>query len=287
MAHRTKCPRATGNTQEFEVSTTQGNGAQITSNRNPIDHTQDIIYLWLNPLVTVSPTSATTSNYALGTVIGSNGLPEPMDVIGISVQSWQNPSSINIDLFEPLLLGGVMVPGLANVCAHPLPPSQCTQANLCGCVPSDFAPILAADPLVGVSTTTPLSQLDPNRYISVSLTTLEGPTCAGCDVPGNTFTESDAAVTSQTSTETTSSTVGFTTSSGFDFFGGGISLVRSSEFTWTNSMSQGKSDGTAHTENLTVQTTSVGCREAVDIYEDTVYHTFAFALEAPPPAPCN
>jgi hypothetical protein len=273
-----------GNSQSFVVTTTDQTGSAVDSNRNPIDHTQDTIYLLLNPSTTVTPTGTNTSEYTMGTVIGSNGQPEDPDIIGVSVEALQNPTTIAADIYNPRLLGGILVPGLSNVCAKPVP--SCTTAP-CGCVASDFAPILAQDPLIGASVTTAPSTLVPNRYVSIGNTTLEGPSCAGCDEHPNTFQESDGTTTSDTMTQTDSYSVGYSTTAGIDFFGGGLSVTNSNTFTWTNSMSAGESNDQSHTESLTVQTSSVGCLETVDIYEDTVYHTFAFALEAPPPSDCD
>ena len=42
-------------------------------------------------------------------------------------------------------------------------------------------------------------------------------------------------------------------------------------------MSTGSANGTSHTASITLGSTSVSCDETVNIYEDTVYHTFALA----------
>ena len=270
--------------QAFQVTTSQQAGSAVISNRNPIDHTQDQFYLWLNPMVILTPTSTSTSNYTMGTVIGSNGQPEPMDIVAFSVEALQNPSTIKVDEFNPRLEGGVMVPGLSSICAKPV--LQCTTAP-CGCVASDFTAILQQDPLIGTSVTTALSTLDPNRFVFINNTTLQGPDCAGCDEKPNTFQESDGTSTTNTLSQSDSYSVGFSVTSGINFFGGGLSITNSNTFTYTNGMSVGKSNGASHSESLNLETSSVGCIETVDIYEDTVYHIFAFALEGPPPAECN
>jgi hypothetical protein len=89
------------NSSAFTVSTSQGTGTQLNSNRNPVDHTQDQIYLWLNPAVTILPTSSTTANYSVSTPIGANGQPDPMDIVNVPVAALQNPSLIPPALLMP------------------------------------------------------------------------------------------------------------------------------------------------------------------------------------------
>jgi hypothetical protein len=268
--------KSTQDVHSFQVSTSNGAGASLISNRNPVDHTQDQFLLWLNPAVVVSPTSSTTASYSLRTPIGSNGQPEPMDIVNINVVDLQNPGQIPLDVLLPQTRNNVSgLPGLASVCAHPVP--QCTSAP-CGCVPSDFAAILAANPMISVSPqNTPPAQVDPNRFVFVESQILEGPQCDGCDPFRNTFTESDAQATSQTETQTYSTSVGFTRTSGFSLFGAGLTMANNNTFTWTNAMSTGTSNGTSHTAAVTLGSSSVNCFETINIYEDTVYHTFVFS----------
>jgi hypothetical protein len=58
-------------------------------------------------------------------------------------------------------------------------------------------------------------------------------------------------------------------------------------FTYSQTQTAGISNGTAHTAAVTLGTSDVGCQEYVDIYEDTTYHTFAYALSQPAPANCQ
>lgn len=282
--------KSTQNSSAYTFSTSLGSGTQVSSNRNPIDHTQDQIYLWLNPAVTVSPTSSSTANYSLGTQTGTNGQPEPMDIVNVPVADLQNPSLIPLTLLQPqsrpnsfgVTINGL--PGLASVCANPVP--QCTAAP-CGCVASDFANILAADPLIGSAPGTPPAQVDPNRYVFINAQSLEGPECPGCDVVKNSFTETDATTTAETETQTNSSTSGYSITNGLTILGAGLKITDTHTFTWTNAMSVGTSNGKSHAASVTLGTTSVDCVEGVNIYEDTVYHTFAFAPTVTPPASCN
>jgi len=66
-----------------------------------------------------------------------------------------------------------------------------------------------------------------------------------------------------------------------------VSLTENSSWTWTNTKSTGVSSGSSIAENVTLGSTSVDCQEAINVYEDTVYHTFAFAPAVAPPSECN
>jgi hypothetical protein len=281
---------STQNSSAFTMSTSDASGVQVASNRNPVDHTQDQIFLWLNPAVTVTPTSITAGNYNLGTPTGSNGQPQPMDIINIPVTDLQNPSQIPLALLLPqsrtnslgVTISGL--PGLASICRNPVP--QCT-ASPCGCVTSDFVAILAADPLIGSGSNVPPSQIDPNRYKFITSESLQGPACVGCDDEKNIFTATDGTTTAETETDTFSYSVGYSVTSGFKLLGAGFKVTDTNTFTWTNSESVGMSDGTSHSASVTLASSSVDCVETVNVYEDTVYHTFAFAPNATPPAACN
>jgi hypothetical protein len=268
--------KSTQNSTGYQFSTSNGSGASLSSVGNSVDHTQDQFLIWLNPLVVVTPTGTNSANYSLSTPIGSNGQPEPMDIVNINVEDLQNPSLIPIGVLQSQTRNNVSgLPGLANICANPAP--SCTSAP-CGCVESDFSAILASDPLISITLqNTQPSQVDANRYVFVNSQTLEGPQCDGCDPLTFSFTESDSQSSSQTFTQSSSYTVGYTRTSGFSLFGAGLTLSQSHSFTWGNSMSTGSANGTAHNASITLGSTSVGCDETINIYEDTVYHTFALA----------
>ena len=267
---------STQDSHQVQFSTSNGAGASLSSVGNSVDHTQDQFFIWLNPMVVVTPTGTNSANYSMSTPLDSNGQPQPMDIININAADLQNPSQIPIGVLQPQIRNNVSgLPGLASICANPVP--ACTSAP-CGCVPSDFATILAADPLLSISLqTTQPDQIDPDRYIFINSQVLEGPQCAGCNPLSVTFTENDSQITSETLTRTSSYTVGMTGSSGFSLFGSGLTLTTTRSFGWNNAMSRGSANGTSHTATITLGSNSVGCDETVNLYEDTAYHTFALA----------
>lgn len=279
---------ATGSSQSYQETYQQGTGTQLQSVKNPVDHTQDQFYIWLNPLVTISLVgNSTTATYTLGTQQGAQ-----MDVVNVNAADLLNPPQIPLSILLPQTpTPGVTLPGLANICAHPLPTAQCTQANACGCVASDFTAILANDPLIGTAQTTQPSQVDLNRYIFINSALLEGPECTGCDPVQNTIAVSDSSLNSTTESSSVSYSVGYSVGGtiGISVFGTGgkLQITDTNTFTWTNSESYGSSNGTAHSATVTLGSSSVDCSEIIDVYEDTAYHTFAFAPSATPPPACN
>jgi len=285
---------ATGDTSSFQVTYSSGTGSQIQSNNQAVDHTQDQFFLWLNPQFSVGSTevvslpgdmtSSTAASYTVSTIAG-----QPMDIVNVNVAGLQNPTLIPLSVLLPQVIQpGVTLPGLAKICAHPLPPAQCTQANACGCVPSDFTSILDVDLLIGVSQTTPPSQIDANRFVLVNSPVLEGPEQQGSEPVLNSFTESDSTVQSKTETEAQTNTTSYTSSSGIDIpFLFSVKITDTTTFALTNTESQGTQNGAAHQASVTLGSSNVMCFEHVDIYEDTAYHTFAFALPAAPPTQCQ
>jgi hypothetical protein len=107
--------------------------------------------------------------------------------------------------------------------------------------------------------------------------TLRGPTCATCDPTANTFTETDANQTTATLSESSGYSVGQSWEVKFEPLGNGWALGSSTEWTWTYTESTGTMNSTAHTMNVNLQSNTVGCNDpGVTVYEDTLYHTFAF-----------
>jgi hypothetical protein len=109
---------------------------------------------------------------------------------------------------------------------------------------------------------------------------LEGPNTVGGNVPVNTFSQTDSTQTTQTLTETDSYTVTFSEKSSFMFLGTGVSFENADQWTWTNSESTGKINGSANEMTVTLSSSTVGCEQEIPIFEDTVYHTFVFQQPA-------
>lgn len=167
-------------------------------------------------------------------------------------------------------------------------------------MPSDFAKILANDPLLNgnptlnaTTATNPLS-IDTSgvaacsnptpanscRYVpvkesgsSVQMTTLlAGPECSGCDRPINSYSQTDNSSTTQTYSESHSETASYSAKGSLPFGLG--SFTSTDTWTWTDTESTGAIDGTMNQIQYSLSSSTVDCSQEVLIYEDTTFHTY-------------
>ncbi len=203
----------------------------------------------------------------------------------------------------------VTLSGLAAVCKQvnlqEYQNSACTLGDQCGCQASDFTGIVAQDPLLNYAgtgnpypgTVSPLeadasgaincespTPTDDCRYVPVPQTSgssqieyqaLQGPQCSTCNNYPNTYTQTDATTMTQTLGGMNSDSVGtsVTLKGGI---GAEVSLTISNTLTWQTNESTGTSSGTGNSQTVTLNSATQGCSENVNVYEDTVYHTFVF-----------
>jgi hypothetical protein len=248
-------------------------------------------------------------SYGVGTPTNTENQSEPVDLLEITAETMmpnaEGATTVALEALVPQIADGQVLPGLANICANLISgyPNTCTMANQCGCVPSDFAPILNQDPLLNFSSTeSPLnantssaaSCTNPKasakcRYVPV-MTALDantqvtellaGPGCTGCNHSVNNFIQTDSTQTAETLSETSSYSEGFSWSLGFNVLGSGLQFANSKQFTWTDSESTGAINGQANSMSVTLNSSTVDCLENIPIFEDTVYHTFVFQQPA-------
>lgn len=240
----------------------------------------------------------------------------PMGVTQLNPSGLANVTTVPLDSLIPQAIGDpvVYLPGLGAICKNNEPykaqlqsPSSnsCTQANQCGCTPADFAGILQLDPLLNYNSSTNTAALypateDPLLLDSESLpgSTTPGsgssvcgangsapPSTANCryvippvsslplsDANQNGFMEQDSSGTTETLAGSTSNSVGIGSSFG--------PLKSMETWTWTDSESVGNSTTEGNQMFLTLKTGSA-CSENVNIFEDTLYHSYVFSLPAP------
>ncbi len=303
----------TGNSMDFTGTITQATGVANASpggsSPNVINHKQDLFILWINPAVKLTQTGGNAANYSLGTQLQTTGDPSPgqpeiKDQVEVFAQAMsanaQGATTVPLQALVPQIVDGQTLPGLANICANPVYyPNSCTQANQCGCVPNDFVPILAADPLLNYAATTSPLNADTSgatnctnpkatascRYVPVMVSNgsttqitelLAGPSSVGGNIPVNTFTQTDSTQTTQTLSESFSTTVGFSWESMWKVLGTGLAFQTQNQFTWTNSESTGKINGFSNSMNVTFSSGTLDCFQEIPIFEDVVYHTFVF-----------
>jgi len=275
--------------------------ASIATNPNAIDHTQDLIIVWMNPSVLLNLTGTDAVTYGLGTQFQPSGTAEAVDTLEVTAKTMMANASgattVPVAILGPQSYNGQTLPGLATICAnHSYYPNSCTLANQCGCVPSDFTALLATDPLLNYSSTTSPLNADTSgatactnpaasakcRYVPIMTQNngtvqetelLAGPECSGCDRPVNTFAQTDATQTAETLSESFSVTTGYS----WEVSLAGSGLKSANQFTWTDSESTGEINGSSHQMTVSLSSGTVGCYEYIPIFMDTVYHTFVFS----------
>jgi hypothetical protein len=207
--------------------------------------------------------------------------------------------------------GNAYMPGLAAICQNRTLYQQqlanpatlvCTQTNQCGCAPSDFSAILTNDTLLGYNpatlTATPYAgtetPLDADGSGSSVCSANTIPTTSDCRYvivpisPGSStpqlvelngaqsdmFQQSDSTASTVTTGTTSSTNVGISYSEGPLV----ASLKIADTWTWADSQSTGATAGQAHTMAVTLKTSTATCDEWVNVFEDTVYHTYLFQI---------
>jgi hypothetical protein len=301
-----------------------------------INHNLDSFVLWLNPQVLVlsdgtnftTPVSYTTGSQptsGLTTVVADILPPVPAITMEATPPGTKGVTTVPVGYLIPQAIASDVdgvnsyMPGLGAICknnslytqqltadlatpAGQTPPAICTQANQCGCAPSDFVQILQSDPLLNYNGTTytatpyagtespleldasgatacgenPVPKADSCRYVIVPIgtgsTTPLFEALSGSD--GLTYTVSDGTSTTETTGGMTSWNVSIS-------FGGGpifANLQTKDTWTWTDSWSVGSTSGTANTMSVALKTSNADCEEDVNIYADTWFHTYAFQV---------
>lgn len=323
-------------TQTWTDATTIASDDNSNLTYNPtksdaINHNLDEFVIWLNPEVTVYASGTTPVSYVTHSQATAGISAIVIDTVTLPAITMEakppgptGVTTVPVGFLIPQAIAGVggvnsYMPGLGAICknnslyqqqlaadlANPVnPPAICTQANQCGCVPSDFVAILQTDPLLNYNGTTltaspyagtvdPLT-LDPSGVTICGANPIANPGAASCRyqivpiqtgsttpliLPLNGSTSPTETVTDSTSrTQTTghidSHSVGFS-------FGGGIlvaSLVTKNTWTWTDGETSGPINGTSNSMSVTLKTSNAGCVENVNIYEDTEFHTFVFQV---------
>lgn len=279
---------SSGASNSFTNTYQATSGSQLASPGNDIDHTQDQIFILIDPTFSFTQNGSGGGYFSIGQLDSSGNFTtsDPPDIVNASVSELRNPSTIPLPILKPQQVSpSVTLPGLASICANPLPVAQCTQQNACGCVASDFADIVAQDELANVTTqSTALNAIDPSRYVYMTDVWLEGPATTGGGTVSNSFSLTDGNQSCQTYTSGTSYdagvTVGWQWTSGFT-----IGVKDTHSFKIDHSASTGNCNGTSHAGMMTTGSDVAQCAQYVDVYEDTVYHTFAYALPTAPQGP--
>ena len=229
--------------QSIQVTKTAKTELDTTSVTDSIRHGQDMFYLRINPVINYSQQQSPGMpvNISFGTAGGAT-----MKVVQFTADELSHKETIPTD----------RLPDLANF------------------TDADFAQILSADPWLS-----PGYQPDPKRFIQVTSLQLEGPDHPGDSIPGQGTSVDDSQVAC--TTNTISQTIGadFGVAVGPDLFGIGDKATMVHSVSWKNTNSAGNCNGASQTATVDLSTTTVDYHDVIDIYEDTVYHSFAYVSE--------
>jgi hypothetical protein len=272
-----------GASNSFQTNYQATSSSQLSSTQQKMDHTQDQVYLEIDPTITLTQNGDASGFFQIGPSVDATGTftnGTPADIINANIAGFNNPSLIPVGaLKSQVRQAGTTLPGLKYLCANPLPDNECTQANACGCVASDFAAIPPQDELANVTNDSEQpNSVDSARYVFITSEPLEA--------TGNTYDVNDSNISGYSTSSGTSYTVSYGHSWKLSGpFTIGITGTTSLEYDQTQTV--GTQNGTAHDATVTLKTSDANCFEYVDIYEDTTYHTFAYALPQPAPPECQ
>ncbi len=184
--------------------------------------------------------------------------------------------------------------------------SHCSLTDQCGCTPADFAQIVVQDPLLryNASTLTPNPVLESDSPLVVDgsgvdtcggtvtnnkVTVPQGSDCrfvivpqaSGSNAPLNIPLDGQSTNTaSQTYTGSNILTSGssFSYNVGLATQVGGIGAAMKNQQTWTwqDFQNTAVSQGASNSVQILLKTSTYDCFANIAVYEDTIYHTFAF-----------
>jgi len=323
----------TSSSTAFQETFTDATGvanASEPTNPDAINHNMDQFLIWLDPQVTVVGVPPTPASYSVSVQPTANGKTPNPDILPITANVMEaNAAGVSTvpDTWLNQQLNpatGEYTPGLAKICKNlktaEYDAKACTLLDQCGCTPTDFAPILAQDPLLYYNGTSKppspypgyVSPLNANtststasdagcdtiptpagsdcRYVpvpdsvvgGVQSTTQKTVNLPGPDAPGD---NNSPDMFMQGENDTTTKTLGSTDTTTVSLsIGGGVpgfTLTGTNTWTWTSMQSLGTASGTGVMQTVTLNSGTVLCGQTIAIYEDTVYHTFVFQQPGP------
>jgi hypothetical protein len=166
---------------------------------------------------------------------------------------------------------------------QPMPAGVLSALQAAGITPAAYPDILARDPLASGGT------LSAPRYVAINTSfPYEPPYSANDPVPTFTYNITNAkTATATTSTEDTLKVDANVSGSGSFLGFASFKLKDSASWEWTNKSSDSASVGTSESAQLTIGGPAYGFigPSVIQVYYDTIYRTFAFALVAASSSP--
>jgi hypothetical protein len=249
------------------ISTTTSENLQIpgpSSSRNGIDHTQDLIAVWLNPGLTANVVPGASVPIQVTAVTFDNSDPDQgMDVYPLSVANLQ-----------VLAAGGSPTGVDMTRLARSWSPTGAL-------TPADYQSILAADPFATNANFNPST--DPSaRFDSLVQTINYTPAGSGGQpiITGYNSSYSTTSTAGQSATDMHSVTVAVSSSIPLGTSTLEADLKAQTTWTWTNMWSTMQTSTTGQTANFQIAsplpTDGYTGPSAIGIYKDNVYGTFMF-----------
>ncbi len=245
------------------LSTTTSESLQVpgpSSSKNGIDHTQDLIYVWLNPGVTVDIFPSTELQVS-ALNYDSSDPDQGMDIYPLSVAN-----------LKVLAAGGTPTGVDMKRLARAWSPAGAL-------TPADYQNILAADPFAINASYNPSSA---NRYDSLAQTINYAPANSGGQ-PITTAYNSSYSTTStagRSATDTHSVEVAVSSSIPLGTSTLEADLKAQTTWTWTNMWSSMQTSTKGQTANFSIvsplPTDGYTGPTAIAVYKDNVYGTFMF-----------
>ena len=234
---------STSSSQSFQVSSLGSYGFGTTSTADTIRPNQDVFLVWTNPQLQWSQVQSPGMPVNITLATGTGG----MVILPFTADELNNPSTY---------------PGSG------FPAGVHLTSN-------DDQNLLSADPFQQSSFQLPV---DGNARFVPLPTSMEliGPAASGDNFFSEIYniTDSSQACTNDSTTETLSADFG--SSVGPDFFGIGEKAQVVESITYSNTNSIGNCSGNSQTAAVTLSTSTVGLYDVVNVFEDTVYRSFAF-----------
>ena len=253
------------NSSSLSMSTTTAESLQIpgpSSSQNGIDHTQDLIYVWLNPALTV--------NVFPGTAV-------PIQVAAVKYDSTDPDQGMDI---YPLSVGDLQALAAGGSPVGVDMTRLARSWSLTGALtPADYQGILAADPFATNANFNPATS---NRFDSLAQTINYTPADSGGQpiTTGYNSSYSTTSTAGQSATDSHSVEVSVSGSIPIAVADIDVDLKAQTTWTWTNMWSTTQTSTTGQTANFSIvsplPTDGYTGPTAIGVYKDNVYGTFMF-----------
>jgi len=226
------------NGDSVQVQKSQSSTLSIQSQKDAVDHLDDLFYVWTNIVVDV----AQKPDQSISLSVGILGAGQQLDIIPLTGAELLNPALI--------------------------PASK--KAFLTGFTPADYQAIAALNPLMAGAA------IDPNRYRYLQTFHVFGPDHPGDPIPGAGVQISDQNATAIVRGVVSQLNVAVTATGGVDVGILKATVSVGKTFEWDYETSTNISSGTQESVTVNLQSSTVGYENVIDVYQDTMFKSLAY-----------